>query len=435
MWDAQDGSLEYVCLVGGACIAGPPEDPGFDITPYDIIPIDIYDDGAPYIDGPVYTSDFELGDVTGSGYPDISVGRIPAENTYDVASYVNKVLTYESAPPGDWENEATYFIDAANHNSCSGAMANNYAEELKGCLPEDYNLHYMFSNDSTYTDDINFPPEGLTYCETPMMAIDEFNEGRSLVLGFGNAGNPWNAAEWMIGHIHSSCEGYFSIDSLETNEIFPFFIGAACGLGDLVHQRTDVPRPLVKELMFDSERGIIGAFGPSGGTWLGGNYEITKYAMQYLYDYGAKSAGYACMNAQKMVMAEWDIYDSTARSYIYLGDPAIELKGTTIVTGVEDEEADAVGFKNLLGRNYPNPFNPATTIEYTVAAGGKVNLSIYDVKGRLVRTLIRGFKKTGSYETVWNGCDKRGREVSSGVYFYRMKAGSYKETRKLVLLR
>ncbi len=330
-WNTHGDDFEYICLVGGACIAGPPEDPGFDITPYNIIPIDIYDDGVPYIDDSLYTSDFEVGDINSDGYPDISVGRIPAETVYDVASYVNKVLTYETTLPGGaWEDEATYFIDAANHNSCSGIMANNFSEQFKGYLPVDYDLHYMFSNDSTYTDSLNFPPEGLSYCETPLKAIEEFNEGRSLVLAFGNAGNPWNAADWMIGHIHSSCEGYFSIDSLATNEKFPFFIGAACGIGDLVHLRNDVPRPLVKELMFDSQRGIIGAFGPSGGSLLTGNYEISKYTLQQLYDFGAKSAGYACMNAQKMVMEEGDIYDSTARAYIYFGDPAIKLNFSSI---------------------------------------------------------------------------------------------------------
>ncbi|MCD6379418.1 hypothetical protein J7M07_03095, partial [bacterium] len=257
LWNKQKGGLKYVCLVGGACIAGPPEDPEFDITPYNIIPIDIFNDGPANIGASIYTSDFEVGDVTVDGYPEISVGRIPAENSYDVACYVNKLLTYESSEPGAWENEVTYFIDAAYHNGCSGYLASRYAENLKGYLPAECNLHYMFANDSTYTDSSNFPPSGLTYCLTPLKAIDEFNEGRSLVLSFGNGGNAWNAAYWMIGHIHSNCPGYFSIDSLETNEIFPFFIGAASGLGDLVHQRTDVPRPLVKELMFDSERGII----------------------------------------------------------------------------------------------------------------------------------------------------------------------------------
>jgi hypothetical protein len=433
LWDKQGGSLEYVCLVGGACISAPP---GYDITQYNIIPIDIFNDGPSNIDASLYTSDFEVGDVTGDGYPEISVGRIPAENSYDVASYINKVLKYESAAPGAWENEVTYFIDAANHNDCSGRLAQRYAEELKGYLPVDYNLHYMFSNDSTYTDSLNFPPNGLTYCRTPLKAIEEFNEGRSLVLGFGNAGNPWNAVSWMIGHIHGSCPGYFCIDSLTTNEIFPFFIGAASGLGDLVHLRDDVPRPLVKELMFDSERGIIGAFGPSNSreSWLTGNFIISKYTLQYLYEFGAKSAGYACMNAQKAVMEEGDRYDSMIRAFIYFGDPAIEIKGTTVLTDVGDE-APPGGLKNRLGRNYPNPFNPTTTIEYNIAEDSEINLSIYNVAGRFVRTLAEGFKEAGSYRVTWHGCDQRGRKVSSGVYFYRINDGTYKETRKLILLR
>jgi beta-glucanase (GH16 family) len=85
---------------------------------------------------------------------------------------------------------------------------------------------------------------------------------------------------------------------------------------------------------------------------------------------------------------------------------------------------------------YPNPFNPATTISYDLQAPATVNLAVYDVAGKLVQTLI-AFEATdtGHHEVIWNGRDKTGRVVSAGVYFYRLDADGYSETRRMTLVK
>ena len=88
-----------------------------------------------------------------------------------------------------------------------------------------------------------------------------------------------------------------------------------------------------------------------------------------------------------------------------------------------------------LGDNYPNPFNPTTTIEYSIARDAHVSLAIYNVKGERVRTLVDAFQKRDEYRAVWDGTDSRGNAVASGVYFYRLKADEYVESKKLILLR
>ncbi len=90
-----------------------------------------------------------------------------------------------------------------------------------------------------------------------------------------------------------------------------------------------------------------------------------------------------------------------------------------------------------LGQNAPNPFNPSTTIRYTVPEGNQeyVTLKVYDLRGQLVRTLVDRFVESGAYSVIWDGTDETGRDVSSGVYFYRMKAGDFVQTRKMVLLK
>jgi hypothetical protein len=88
-----------------------------------------------------------------------------------------------------------------------------------------------------------------------------------------------------------------------------------------------------------------------------------------------------------------------------------------------------------LAQNYPNPFNPSTTIRYEVATTVHVRLKIYDVAGRLVRTLVDEERKPERYKVDWNGTNNRGQDVATGVYFYRLEAGSYIKTRKMLLLK
>jgi len=84
----------------------------------------------------------------------------------------------------------------------------------------------------------------------------------------------------------------------------------------------------------------------------------------------------------------------------------------------------------------PNPFNPVTVIAFDVPeSGGKVTLEIFDVRGRLVRTLVTGADGPGRKESVWRGVDENGAPVSSGIYFCRMTAGDYEKTLKLTLLK
>jgi hypothetical protein len=86
--------------------------------------------------------------------------------------------------------------------------------------------------------------------------------------------------------------------------------------------------------------------------------------------------------------------------------------------------------------NVPNPFNPTTTISYDVPPGGaNVTIRIYDASGRVVRTLVDDRRAAGTHDTVWDGRNDAGTTVSSGVYFYRMVAGSFSEARRMVLLK
>jgi choice-of-anchor B domain-containing protein len=88
-----------------------------------------------------------------------------------------------------------------------------------------------------------------------------------------------------------------------------------------------------------------------------------------------------------------------------------------------------------LEQNHPNPFNPNTTIPFTLAARGRARLSVYDVRGVRVRTLVDRELAAGAHQSEWNGTDDRGRPVASGVYYCELHAGGKTATRRMVLVK
>jgi hypothetical protein len=90
---------------------------------------------------------------------------------------------------------------------------------------------------------------------------------------------------------------------------------------------------------------------------------------------------------------------------------------------------------NKLAQNFPNPFNPSTSIKYDVKDKGVVTLKVYNVAGQLIRTLVNGVKDAGSYTITWDGKNDRGGAVASGIYFYKMDTKNFSQTKKMVMLR
>ena len=91
--------------------------------------------------------------------------------------------------------------------------------------------------------------------------------------------------------------------------------------------------------------------------------------------------------------------------------------------------------KFSLMQNYPNPFNPKTTIRFSLPVDSNVELIIYDVNGKVVKEIINHNMETGSYKVVWDGTNKGGALVGSGVYFYRIKAGNFIASQKMIFLK
>ncbi len=131
-------------------------------------------------------------------------------------------------------------------------------------------------------------------------------------------------------------------------------------------------------------------------------------------------------SANTMYMASFETMDSKeTRLYFKVNTPEV-------VSAVE-----MAAHIQSLSQNYPNPFNPSTTFSFSLAEelGEATDVSIYDIRGQKIRTLVSEILKAGSHQVVWNGKNDRGEMVSSGTYFYKLKSGEYVATKKMTLLK
>jgi hypothetical protein len=102
---------------------------------------------------------------------------------------------------------------------------------------------------------------------------------------------------------------------------------------------------------------------------------------------------------------------------------------------VEQEVTALLPETYMLAQNYPNPFNPKTTIRYQLPQSCPVSLTIYNVLGQAVCRLVDWEQAPGSYLVIWNGVDDLGRPVASGIYFYQLTAGEFRQVRKMLMLK
>jgi len=115
-----------------------------------------------------------------------------------------------------------------------------------------------------------------------------------------------------------------------------------------------------------------------------------------------------------------------------IADPN-QLSNSAVVAGLLEIQSTPTEFALL--QNFPNPFNPETTIQYNLSESVDVTLHIYNVVGQVVRTLVSERQAAGRYRVQWSGMDDRSVPVSSGIYFYEIRAGKNKDVRKLMLLK
>lgn len=138
---------------------------------------------------------------------------------------------------------------------------------------------------------------------------------------------------------------------------------------------------------------------------------------------------------------EYHDYPNISGTYYYkLEDISLDGKSTfhgpisvTLLTKVSDHSATPNEYE--LSSNYPNPFNPTTTLKYALPNTSDVELNIYNIQGTLIRTLVNGLENAGEHQVVWDATDDYGHAVPSGIYIYQLKAGEFSDIGRMTLLK
>jgi len=153
--------------------------------------------------------------------------------------------------------------------------------------------------------------------------------------------------------------------------------------------------------------------------------------------YGQYSEYWDGKNNQGTIVPYAQYYFKISANSLYAGSSLITKTSSSFWLKASEppEPTKNIPTAYALLPNYPNPFNPQTLIKYHVPASSRVKISIFDLLGRQIRTLVDQPQEAGAYRVLWNGLNERGQEVESGIYFYHMEAGDFVATRKMTLLR
>jgi hypothetical protein len=128
-----------------------------------------------------------------------------------------------------------------------------------------------------------------------------------------------------------------------------------------------------------------------------------------------------------------NLKDGTKVTYLVSDVSKIDFSEITSLEDAEKFSHIVKSFKLL--QNYPNPFNPNTTIQYEIPDAGKVEVQIFDITGRLIKTIVSKNQQAGTYKTVWDGNNKSGQKVASGFYAYTIKFENTILSKKMILLK
>ena len=182
--------------------------------------------------------------------------------------------------------------------------------------------------------------------------------------------------------------------------------------------------------MLSSSASTVIAFSLSGSTIPGGSSGILCTI----------TATYDVANAGQIVALYDEEEGAGGNRLLFSGAGGTQLdamfydRDWTVGSGALDINSQLIN-KFELSDNYPNPFNPSTNISFSLASYGEVTIVVFDALGREVNELVSDVYTPGSYNVVWNGTDFNGKEMSSGMYFYRLNAGEFTQTKKMLFMK
>ncbi len=149
-------------------------------------------------------------------------------------------------------------------------------------------------------------------------------------------------------------------------------------------------------------------------------------SLEFEFYYGSRS--------ENKVIREYNVYDPET-TQTEKGSIKVEQNRDCYYVSFKNEHGGTPASAKLEASNYPNPFNPVTTIAYSLPEESQISILIYNIKGQKVKTLATGTQPAGDYNVTWDGKDESGKDVTSGIYFYKLRTDNKELTRKMLLLK
>ena len=219
--------------------------------------------------------------------------------------------------------------------------------------------------------------------------------------------------------LYASYINYLAVNQIYLSDIF-------------VYDITDIENWLLlntitSDVQYSNDIEVVGDF-----LYSVSNRGITQIKMYQLDGLGNYSqvASYTADICTPSQFTDFDVYNDK----LYLSRQSL-LICYDIIYYTENDSYEIVPSNQINSFNYPNPFNPETTISFDLPQRNKVELVVYNLKGQKVKSLINEKMDMGVHKIIWNGTNNQGKEVASGVYYYRLSSGNYTKTNKMVLMK
>ncbi len=360
-----------------------------------------------------------------SDCPPKVVSRLPFHYDWQYANHLYKIYYYDNGPVGTYPYDALICVGDVDlyFGDGSGDYARDVADRIVSTLAPGTSYEPLLLQ-SVY----------MGAWQRLMETINRWQQDVDLVYFTSSRSTRYNT-----GHFLSLSAG-FDISMLYGSKP-NWMIGVVCDAGD--EFRTMNPNPeygetVLARLLQDGDCGAIGTIVAGSGTWQSGNELIAPEFNEKLFEDLSRPVMESFRQAQCSVLSALDPVDdydayNTVLSYFMYGDPCLLLRHPTYACDVP--ETPMPEYRLELRQNSPNPMhNNGTTIRFGLAETGPVQILVYDVGGRLVRTLVNGELAPGNYNVNWRGNTDDGRIASAGVYFCQMTAGGQKFNRKMILL-
>ncbi len=344
---------------------------------------------------------FSINQFDTNNVTDIAIGRIPASTVDQAELAISRTLFFENnLVLSDYTRDFLVLADSFDVSSqIFEDMANQFIDIIE---PHNFRISRIdIRKTSAYHGTIND-------------FISQINDGVLFINFFGfGIEKFWSQDTFFTAN---------DVDSLENNDFPCIVITTARQNFD-----SDDDSTIAEKLLFNPPGGALAVFASSGECYLNAAKNIIFNLIEFILNNPDTTLGRSILQVKKNYGSPLTS-DHTLRRFTFLGDPALKLPADFLSGLNTPIDNNVKAFR--LKQNYPNPFNPSTTIEFDLPKTSKVTLKIFNILGEEVATLVSERLSAGSYSYEWDAPN-----LASGVYLYRLQAGDYIETRKMVLMK